>query len=77
MMMEWKDNSLYLLASLLKASKYIERDVVHTRLPIQCGLLRVIVDRVDNYFNRKSQPFLAKLFKAMMMMAYYGLLRIG
>ena len=71
------DNNSYLLASLLKACKYVERDRVCLRLPIHRGMMRLLVDKVDRFYQDRGQPYLVKLYKAMMMTAYYGLFRIG
>ena len=41
-------------------------------------MLRLIITVVDKiYLNSKSQPYLATLYKAIFLAAYYGLLRIG
>ena len=71
------DNNSYMLASLLKACKCIERDTVHITLLIKRGMLRVMIDKLRDYYLNKNQPVLVKLYVAMMMTAYYGLFRIG
>ena len=46
-----KDNT-YTLASLVKACR-IKNDILRVRLPIQKGLLKIILDRFDkNYLSR-------------------------
>ena len=64
----------FLLTSLTKACKLIN-DRVRTRLPIQKGMLKVIITHTDRIFA--TQPYLAALYKAMFMAAYYGMLRVG
>lgn len=53
------DDKSYLLASLLKACKYMKRDEIHIRLPIQRGLMRMLVDKVKDYYLGRGQPYLA------------------
>ena len=64
----------YLLTSLTKACRLIN-DQVMTRLPIQRGVLGVIIKHVKEYFI--TQPYLEKLFSALFASAYFGLLRVG
>ena len=45
-------------------------------MPIQKGLLRIMLDRIDEYFLARSQPYLASLYKAIITTTYYGMLRI-
>lgn len=37
----------------------------------------MILDKAENYFLDKGQEYLAKLYRAMIVTAYYGLFRIG
>ena len=64
----------YLLTSLTKACR-LKNDCVKTRLPIQLGVLEVLLKYIRQYFV--SQPYLEKLFSAIFSTAYFGLLRIG
>ena len=64
----------YLLSSLVKACK-IKNDVVRTRLPIQKGMLSLILHQVQSHFS--MQPYLAALYRAMISTMYFGLLRIS
>ena len=64
----------YLLTSLTKACRWIN-DQVRTRLPIQMGVLEVIIKHVREYFI--TQPYLEILFSAVFASAYFGLLRVG
>ena len=47
------------------------------RLQIQKGLLQIILDKIDEYYLHRSQPYLAVMQKTITMTAYHGLLRIG
>ena len=66
-----------LLASLTKACK-LKNDSVKTRLPIQKGMLRILLQTTADYYDgHLQQPFLAKLYRAVFITAYFGLLRVG
>ena len=71
---QWKDNEV-LLNSLTKACRLIN-DRVKTRLPIQCGFLEMILFEVERYFSN-AQHYLECLYKAIFILSYYGLMRIG
>ena len=71
----WDDN-IVLLSSLTKGCRLIN-DQVRVRLPIQFGLLELILFEVQRHFAGKNQPFLIKLFQAMFALGYYGLFRVG
>ena len=47
------------------------------RLTIQKGLLRILLDKIDEYYLSRSQPYLAVMHKTITTTAYYGLLHIG
>ena len=65
---------LFLLSSLMRACKL----KLFTHLPIQKELLNLIIDECYRYFNKqKKQPYLTCLYNALMLSAYYGLLRVG
>ena len=64
----------YLLSSLTRACKF-KNDQIKTRLPIQKGLLGLILRQVDIKFN--AQCYVATLYKAIFSMMYYGLLCIS
>ena len=47
-------------------------------MPLQKGMIRIIINNIhDFYYVEKSQPYLALLFKAMILTGYYGLFRVG
>ena len=71
----WNDN-LLILGSLTRACRLIN-DKVHTRLPIQCGLLELILFEIQRTFRTQCQPYLEKLYKAIFALCYYGLMRVG
>ena len=65
-----------LISSLTKACKF-KNDRVRTRLPIQKGVLKILLQNTRNYFENVHQPFLATLYRALFSTAYFRLLRIG
>ena len=54
----------------------IINDKVKTRLPIQCGLLELLLFKVTRYFDGK-QPYLECLYQTLFAICYYGLFRVG
>ena len=72
---KWKDEEV-LLNSLTKACR-LHNDRVKTRLPIQCGFLEMILFEVGRYFSERTQVYLECLYKAMFILSYYGMMRIG
>ena len=69
----WDDNKL-LMGSLTRACK-LENDEVKTRLPITGQLLEAILFELERKF--KGQPYLKKMYKAIFILAYYGMMRIS
>ena len=65
-----------LVGSLTKACKIIN-DKIHTRLPIQCSLLELIMFEVQRIYGKTGQIFLQILCKALFVLSYYGLMRIS
>ena len=73
---EWNDRKA-LLSSLVKGCK-IENDQLKVRLPIQKGLLEMLLFELGRFYNEKaSQPYLEQMYKAMFCLAYYGMMRVG
>ena len=64
----------FLLTSLTLACKLIN-DRVKIRLPIQRLFLELILDKVDVIYP--IQPYLCRVFKAIFVAGYYGLLHIS
>ena len=70
----WDDN-VVLLHSLIRACKLIN-DRVTCHLPIQSGLMKMLIFEVERLYGGK-QCYLESLYKALFVLAYYGLMRIG
>ena len=64
----------FLLTSLTKACQ-LRNDVIRIRLPIQKGMLAMILKQVIIHYS--DQPYLRDLYRAMFSMAYFGLFRVG
>ena len=71
---QWDQNAI-LLETLIKACRLLN-DRVKTRLPINIGLLELILFEVKRVFTGE-QPYLIALYRAIFALAYYGLLRIS
>ena len=72
---KWDDN-LVLVRSLAKACKIVN-DAVRTRLPIHCGLLKMILFEVQRVFTQSNQWYLEIMYKTMFILSYYGMMRVG
>ena len=70
------DEDLYLINSLTKACK-LENDQVRTKFPIQRSMLSVLLNKVEKLYLNMNQPYLASLYKTIILTAYFGLFRIG
>ena len=68
------DENKYLLKSLTRACK-LKNDRVRTRLPIQKGMLKILLNKLCDIFG--TQPYLCSLYRAIFASAYFGLLRVG
>ena len=67
----------FLLSSLTKACK-LQNDQIRTRLPIQKGMLSLIIEQIINYFSEiQNQPYLSLLYATLFSTIYFGLLRIS
>lgn len=62
------------LRALIKACKYKNDRVVH-RLPISETLLVKLIKQLDQIFS--AQPYLNKLYRCMLVLGFYGMLRVG
>ena len=71
----WDDKKV-LLNCLTKACKLVN-DSVQTRLPIQCGLLELILLELKRWASQQNQAYLEKLYSALFILGYYGLMRAG
>ena len=66
----------FLLASLTKACR-LKNDRMKTRLPIQKGMLSIILKQTEIYFLERAQPYLGCLFQTLFSTVYFGLLRVN
>ena len=66
----WNDQKV-LLGSLTKACRIIN----DTRLPIQCGLLELLLFEIERIYD--AQYYLQDLYKTLFALAYYGMMRIS
>ena len=73
---EWNDRKA-VLSSLVKSCK-LENDKVKIRLPIQKGLLEMLLFEISRKFGEEeNQPYLETLYHAIFCLGYYGMLRVG
>ena len=63
------------LASLILACK-LKNDRIQLRFPIRRGLVEILVKSVDKVFT-SQQPYLTKLYRALIITTYFGLFRVG
>ena len=66
----------YLIKSLTRACK-LNNSNFRIQLPIQKGLLNILIKSTEWYFLDKGQVYLTSLYTAMLSTAYYGLLCIS
>ena len=69
----WEDNKVKF--NMIANSCSMVNDRVQTRLPIQNGLLEMLIFELERKYN--AQFYLELMFKAIFLILYYGLLRIG
>ena len=70
---DWSDDKV-LLNTLTRSCK-LKNDKLKVRLPIQKGLLDLILFRIQRKYS--NQPYLEALYVTAFLLQYYGLLRIG
>lgn len=70
------DDSKCRFHALVKAAR-IKNRRIKIRLPIKLWLLNRMIEEVPRVKKLSSQPYLIKLFQAIFVSAYYGLLRIS
>ena len=66
----------YLLSSLTHAC-CLRNDRCHVRLPIQKGMLRIILRKTSDHFEAAGQPFLSLLYRTLFSTVYFGLFRVS
>ena len=64
----------YLISSLTKACRLIN-DQFRTRLPIQKGMLVVLLEKVEEIYHQ--QPYLSLMYHTLFSTAYLGLFRVS
>ena len=66
------------LGSSLTHTCRLQNDRLKLRLPIQKGMLGIIVRQVGYIFEvKQNQPYLSLLYQTLFTVAYYGLFHIG
>ena len=70
------DEDLFLVSSLTQPCKY-RKDRIRTRLPLQKGMLIMLLCETENYYNERNQPYLKDLYRAIFSTMYFGLLQIS
>ena len=71
------DEGKFFLTAIIRGCK-LKNDVVRTRLPIQMGLLELILFEIQRIYNKDgSQFYLECMYLSLFAMAYYGLFRVG
>ena len=70
---DWNDSKV-LLNTLTPACR-VMNDKLKIRLPIQKGLLELMLFQLQKLFS--NQPYLVTLYKAWFLTTYYGLFRVG
>ena len=66
----------FLLSTLTKVCR-LRNDQWIAKIPIQKGMLKILIRSVNNYFTELNQEYLRVLYVAIMSTCYYGLFRIG
>ena len=69
------DDSRVLLSSLTRACKVIN-DKLKIRLPIQCGLLELMLFEIGRLWG-STQPYNCCMYQTLFALGYYGLMRAG
>ena len=64
----------FLLSSLIRACVKVN-DHMRAQFPIKIGMLRLILKKVRELYS--DQPYLTKLYEAVFVSGYFGLLRVG
>ena len=67
------NEDLFLVSSLNRSCKY-RNDRIRTRLPLQKGMLIMLLRETENYYNERNQPYLKDLYRAIFSTMYFGLL---
>ena len=69
----WDDQRV-LVGSLTRACKLVN-DRVMTRLPIHCGLLKVLLFEVQSIYANNGQQYIQLMYKTLFALSFYGMMR--
>ena len=72
---KWQDSEV-LSTSLTKACRLIN-DRISIRLPIHCGFFEMLLFELERYYSSRAQDYLEWMYKALFVLCYYGLMRVG
>ena len=76
---EWDDSKV--LLNILTRGCRLKNDTVKTRFPIQIRLLELLLFEVEREYGGRNgknpQPYLESMYKAIYILMYYGMLRVG
>lgn len=64
------------IAAIIKSAKRLNNRLI-LREPIHKHMLHELLETLDQHYHNKGQMYLAVLYKAMLVTAYYGFMRIG
>lgn len=70
------DEDKFDLKATIRTCKY-RNDRCSIRSPIRWPMLHAILDKIDQTYMQRGQEYLAKLYRAMVVLGYYALLRVG
>ena len=70
---EWSDEKV-LLNTITRSCK-LKNDKLKVRLPIQKGLLELILFRIQRKYD--NQPYMESMYISAYLLQYYGLMRVG
>ena len=71
----WSDDKIWFNA-LIKSCK-LANDQIKIRFPIHLGLLETLLFEIERDESLSNQPYLTTMYKAIFLLSYYGLMRIG
>ena len=73
----WKLNEETALLTALTRACRLQNDSILHKFPIRWGLLNVLLRSLEDFYGSSPQPYLTKLYRAMLSTTYFGLLRVG
>ena len=66
----------FLLTALMRACK-LKNDKVRTRLPMNRGMVNVVVNKTIDHFQDLNQDYLTTLYSTIFATAYFGMFRVA